>query len=301
MRKILPILFVLLLFAVPINAFTAKTTVCNPDGTRCSDVDATTGGIKVIETDHHEVHEGNVYNIQDSDTDISTGDSPNFLSICFDTPNMTNSWVHAVASVYASGGMLFEMYENPPTVTGGSVGVSNNRNRNSANTTTVTTPLTDTTALLATDRAIETNATVCADGTTELVVTTVQDPHGLVAGDPVVFVDGTGGVCTGITAGTTYYVESVLTTTTFQISATKGGVAIDYTDAGTAFNSSETGGTILELHYFGSGNNNEGVSRGSHEWILKNNETYCWKATSEGQNLEMDLDVDYYIHIRTFP
>lgn len=51
--------------------------------------------------------------------------------------------------------------------------------------------------------------------------------HGLVAGDAVKFAT-TGALPTGITAGTVYYVISAgLATSTFQISATKGGAAVN--------------------------------------------------------------------------
>jgi len=50
--------------------------------------------------------------------------------------------------------------------------------------------------------------------------------HGLVATDPVVFTTS-GTLPTGIVAGTTYYVKTVLTTDTFTITATPNGTVID--------------------------------------------------------------------------
>lgn len=50
--------------------------------------------------------------------------------------------------------------------------------------------------------------------------------HGLTAGTPVKFAT-TGALPTGITAGTTYYVKSVVDANSFQISATPGGAAVN--------------------------------------------------------------------------
>lgn len=49
--------------------------------------------------------------------------------------------------------------------------------------------------------------------------------HGLLANDPVKF-STTGALPTGLTAGTTYYVKTVLTADTFTLSATSGGTVI---------------------------------------------------------------------------
>lgn len=59
--------------------------------------------------------------------------------------------------------------------------------------------------------------------------------HGLEAGSPVMFT-GTGGtIPTGLTPGTVYYVrEQGLTPTSFSVSATPGGAAVNTTAAGTA-------------------------------------------------------------------
>lgn len=63
--------------------------------------------------------------------------------------------------------------------------------------------------------------------------------HGLAVGDPVQFVTLTGG--TGLTVGTTYYVIAAnLTANTFQVSATPGGAAVNFTTDITA-------GTLAEM------------------------------------------------------
>jgi hypothetical protein len=55
--------------------------------------------------------------------------------------------------------------------------------------------------------------------------------HALTANAPVVFAT-TGGLPTGLTAGITYYVKTVLTADTFTVSATPGGTAINTSSAG---------------------------------------------------------------------
>lgn len=49
--------------------------------------------------------------------------------------------------------------------------------------------------------------------------------HGLVADQPIIF-STTGALPTGLTAGTTYYVKTVLSADTFSVTATPGGTAI---------------------------------------------------------------------------
>ena len=55
--------------------------------------------------------------------------------------------------------------------------------------------------------------------------------HGLAMGDPVQFYC-TGGMPTGITAFTTYFVQSVVSSSAFKIAATPGGAAISFTGTG---------------------------------------------------------------------
>lgn len=58
-------------------------------------------------------------------------------------------------------------------------------------------------------------------------VLTSSSAHGMAVNDQVWFVILNGG--TGLTVGTKYYVQSVPSGTTFKVSATKGGAAIDFT------------------------------------------------------------------------
>ena len=61
--------------------------------------------------------------------------------------------------------------------------------------------------------------------------------HGFAADDPVVFSNSGGGLPAEITAGTEYFVKTVLDANTFTIAATAGGTAINTTSAGTGTHS----------------------------------------------------------------
>lgn len=67
------------------------------------------------------------------------------------------------------------------------------------------------------------------------VVTEVA--HGFAANDPVVFSNSGGALPAAITAGTKYFVKTVLTADTFTISATAGGTAINTATTGTGTHS----------------------------------------------------------------
>lgn len=73
------------------------------------------------------------------------------------------------------------------------------------------------------------NATSGVDDSTETITVT---GHGFSAGQAVVFSVATGLIVGGITAGTTYYVIAAgLTANAFRVSATRGGSAVNLTDA----------------------------------------------------------------------
>ncbi len=61
--------------------------------------------------------------------------------------------------------------------------------------------------------------------------------HGFAANDPVAFSNSGGALPVAITAGTTYYVKTVLDANTFTISATAGGAAINTASTGTGTHS----------------------------------------------------------------
>ncbi|OGH08054.1 MAG: hypothetical protein A2W22_06285 [Candidatus Levybacteria bacterium RBG_16_35_11] len=83
---------------------------------------------------------------------------------------------------------------------------------------------------------IESNATVCENDAGDLRIVTVA-AHGLIVNDRVQFAAGTGALCTGISASTNYFVTQKDTNYKVNISATRGGSNIAYTDTGTAFTS----------------------------------------------------------------
>ena len=75
------------------------------------------------------------------------------------------------------------------------------------------------------------NAGNAAIAATDLITT--SSAHGLVAGNRIKITAITGGA--GLTAGNTYYVVAPVTSTTFKVSATLNGAAIDITTDSTAF------------------------------------------------------------------
>lgn len=81
-----------------------------------------------------------------------------------------------------------------------------------------------------------TNITLTTSAAADDIIDTTTDPHGLVAGDRVVFSSLTGGA--GLTTNREYYVIAAnLADTTFQVSTTAGGSAVNFTTditAGTA-------------------------------------------------------------------
>jgi hypothetical protein len=77
-------------------------------------------------------------------------------------------------------------------------------------------------------------ATVTISNASPAVVTLAS--HGFAANDPVVF-STTGTLPTGLTAGTKYFVKTVLSANTFTVSATAGGAAINTSSAGSGTHS----------------------------------------------------------------
>jgi hypothetical protein len=73
------------------------------------------------------------------------------------------------------------------------------------------------------------SGTVTISNASPAVVTLAS--HGVAAGTSLVFTT-TGALPTGLTAGTTYYVKTVLSVNTFTVSATSGGAAINTSSAG---------------------------------------------------------------------
>ena len=87
------------------------------------------------------------------------------------------------------------------------------------------------------DAPVPKTATVTISNASPGVVTWTG--HALAANTPVVF-STTGALPTGLTAGTTYYVKTVLDANTFTVSATAGGAAINTSSAGSGTHTATT-------------------------------------------------------------
>ena len=77
--------------------------------------------------------------------------------------------------------------------------------------------------------------TVTITAASPVVIT--ETAHGAAVNDPKVFSNAGGALPAAITAGTTYYVKTVLTANTYTISATPGGAAINTASTGTGTHS----------------------------------------------------------------
>jgi hypothetical protein len=84
-------------------------------------------------------------------------------------------------------------------------------------------------------KPVSNTATVTISSASPGVVSLVA--HGFSVNDPVIFYNTGGALPAAITAGTTYYVKTVLTSGTFTISATPGGTAINTASTGTGTHS----------------------------------------------------------------
>lgn len=102
--------------------------------------DTTTGGVETITTEHHEVHEGGAYVIAHSGTKNSSEE----INIVFTTPALATAGIHLTVAASGSGVSTLAIREGAVS-SGGSAATARNRNRNSANTSTLTSPVTDAT------------------------------------------------------------------------------------------------------------------------------------------------------------
>lgn len=92
-------------------------------------VDSMTGGLPVLEYEHHEIHEGDHYFIDIFD-DIANGGIYELLLV---TPN-TTKWIHLVYEYLWQTEGEFELFEGVATDADGTVVPNFNNNRNSLNT-----------------------------------------------------------------------------------------------------------------------------------------------------------------------
>lgn len=101
------------------------------DGRRVEQ-DVYTGALFGIMYEHHEIHEGNHYEVTDIDTDVDTG-APKYWLVR--TPD-TAVRIHFSGGYYADAAGLWEFYENPTVNNVGSALTVHNNDFNSANTAT---------------------------------------------------------------------------------------------------------------------------------------------------------------------
>lgn len=95
--------------------------------------DETTGGLIVVDFEHHEIHEGDHFFVAGV-TAMGLNGTIDFL---FTTPN-TTKWSHMTFSILGNaGGVNIKMYESANT-SGGTAVTAINNNRNSAVTSTAT-------------------------------------------------------------------------------------------------------------------------------------------------------------------
>lgn len=92
------------------------------------------------------------------------------------------------------------------------------------------------------------SATVTISNASPGVVTWTA--HGLTAGVAVELATS-GGLPTGLTAGTTYYVKEALSTDTFTLAATPGGAAIDTSSAGSGTHTATTEPAPSKRYFMG--------------------------------------------------
>lgn len=121
------------------------------------------------------------------------------------------------------------------------------------------------------------NATVTISQASPGVVTWTN--HGLQANTPVVFTT-TGALPTGLTAGTQYYVKTVSTVSTFTVSATQGGSAINTTDAGSGTHTG-TANPVMPTSYTLFRVLGAMKTDGSAQWVkfLQINDTFFWDVS----------------------
>ena len=98
--------------------------------------DKATHALSVIEYPHHEVHGGSAFTCHFSNDCTNTGE---MTVIAFNTGD-SKKWVHLVAEVTATAAAYFAVYETTSIDNGeGTTLTIYNRNRNSSNTSTVST------------------------------------------------------------------------------------------------------------------------------------------------------------------
>jgi hypothetical protein len=96
-------------------------------------LDGPTNAVRVIDYEHHEVHEGFFYTASLTTSDLD--DNP--LNISFTTPN-TTQWAHMIVGASTSAAARLELREAPAGgAAGGTALAPLNRDRNSSNTSSL--------------------------------------------------------------------------------------------------------------------------------------------------------------------
>jgi len=102
-------------------------------------IDEISGAINTVDYSHHEIHEGDAYDIIYSVASLGAMTSPDdTITLTFKTSN-TTEWIHFTFAVFGTSGWLVKLVEAP---TGGAASPTGalpiyNKNRNSSNTSTV--------------------------------------------------------------------------------------------------------------------------------------------------------------------
>ncbi len=134
------------------------------------------------------------------------------------------------------------------------------------------------------------NAFVATSGGSPNLVLTTGTTANYQIGTPIVFSIGAGGVLPignpVITAGTTYYVQSVVNSTTFTISTTAGGTPITFSTTGTAIITLSNNGQ-LQLGSITSHPGTIVACRTLHRriFLFSQNFTEVWENAGKGTNL----------------
>lgn len=124
-----------------------------------------------------------------------------------------------------------------------------------------------------------------APGTSSTVTITNASPgivtwtaHGLQANTPVVFTT-TGALPTGLTAGTQYFVKTVVSADTFSVSATQGGAAINTSSAGSGTHTA-TSSPVMPTNYTLYRRIGSIKTDGSSNWtsFYQNGDTFIWST-----------------------
>ena len=101
------------------------------DATRVARIDPSTNSLQVIEYEHHEVHDGNMFRVG---YNVDSVDDNGTMSICFKTPTGTNE-THMLIQVRSDKEVQYGLFEGATWITStGTAVVPYDQNRVTANT-----------------------------------------------------------------------------------------------------------------------------------------------------------------------